>query len=156
MFSVAELFLETNDLQKLMMFEERCVDSYLREKDTLLHATQEEQMRVMGDRYILSLGLINKSKFLIVSFFTANSRTDGWRDGPIDWLTDWLTARLTSCHRLTGSYLADCRTGGLVDWLIDSLMTGWLSDRLVWWLTNWMIEWLVNSLNDWLTDYQTD
>ena len=91
MFSVAELFLETNDLQKLMMFEERCVDSYLREKDTLLHATQEEQMRVMGDRYILSLGLINKSKFLIVSFFTANSRTDGWRDGPIDWLTDWLT-----------------------------------------------------------------
>lgn len=43
-------FLETNDLQKLMMFEERCVDSYLREKDTLLHATQEEQMRVMGDR----------------------------------------------------------------------------------------------------------
>lgn len=77
MFSVAELFLETNDLQKLMMFEERCVDSYLREKDTLLHATQEEQMRVMGDRYILSLGLINKSKFLIVSFFTANCRTDG-------------------------------------------------------------------------------
>ena len=77
MFSVAELFLETNDLQKLMMFEERCVDSYLREKDTLLHATQEEQMRVMGDRYILSLGLINKSKFLIVNFFTANCRTDG-------------------------------------------------------------------------------
>ena len=76
-FSVTELFLETNDLQKLMMFEERCVDSYLREKDTLLHATQEEQMRVMGDRYILSLGLINKSKFLIVSFFTANCRTDG-------------------------------------------------------------------------------
>ena len=49
-FSLAELFLEPNDLQKLIMFEERCVDSYLREKDTLLHATQEEQIRVMGDR----------------------------------------------------------------------------------------------------------
>lgn len=45
-----KLFLETNDLQKIMMFEERCVDSYLREKDTLLHASQEEKIRVMGDR----------------------------------------------------------------------------------------------------------
>ena len=49
-----ELFLETNDLQKLMMFEERCVDSYLREKDTLLHASQEEKIRVMGDRLVLT------------------------------------------------------------------------------------------------------
>ena len=64
MFSVAERFLETNDLQKLMMFEERCVDSYLREKDTLLHATQEEQMRVMGDRYILPLGQVQASSRL--------------------------------------------------------------------------------------------
>ncbi|KAJ7375644.1 Transient receptor putative cation channel sub M member 7, partial [Desmophyllum pertusum] len=45
-----KLFLETDDLQKLMMFEERCVDCYLREKDTLRHATQEEKIRVMGDR----------------------------------------------------------------------------------------------------------
>ena len=47
---LAELFLEIDDLQKLMMFEERCVDCYLREKDTLRHATQEEKIRVMGDR----------------------------------------------------------------------------------------------------------
>ena len=46
-----ELFLEEDDLQKLTMFEERCVDGYLREKDTLLHATQEEKIRVIGDRY---------------------------------------------------------------------------------------------------------
>ena len=52
-FSLVELFLETNDLQKIMMFEERCVDSYLREKDTLLHASQEEKIRVMGDRLVL-------------------------------------------------------------------------------------------------------
>ncbi|KAJ7363533.1 Transient receptor putative cation channel sub M member 7 [Desmophyllum pertusum] len=45
-----KLFLEMDDLQKLMMFEERCVDCYLREKDTLRHATQEEKIRVMGDR----------------------------------------------------------------------------------------------------------
>ena len=45
-----ELFLEKDDLQKLTMFEERCVDGYLREKDTLLHATQEEKIRVIGDK----------------------------------------------------------------------------------------------------------
>ena len=50
---LAELFLEMNDLQKIMMFEERCVDSYLREKDTLLHASQEEKIRVMGDRSVI-------------------------------------------------------------------------------------------------------
>ncbi|KAL9968654.1 hypothetical protein ACROYT_G020769 [Oculina patagonica] len=45
-----KLFLEPNDLQKISMFEERCVDCFLREKDTLLHATQEEKIRVIGDR----------------------------------------------------------------------------------------------------------
>ena len=48
--SLLELFLEKDDLQKLSMFEERCVDGYLREKDTLLHATQEEKIKVIGER----------------------------------------------------------------------------------------------------------
>lgn len=45
-----KLFLDEDKLQKLTMFEERCVDGYLREKDTLLHATQEEKVKVIGDR----------------------------------------------------------------------------------------------------------
>ena len=44
--------LKECDLQKLTLFEERCVDLYLREKDTLLHATQEEKIKVIGDRYV--------------------------------------------------------------------------------------------------------
>ena len=48
---LSELFLDEDKLQKLTMFEERCVDGYLREKDTLLHATQEEKVKVIGDRY---------------------------------------------------------------------------------------------------------
>ena len=47
---LVELFLGRDDLQKMSLFEERCVDGYLREKDTLLHATQEEKIRVIGDR----------------------------------------------------------------------------------------------------------
>lgn len=39
----------------MSLFEERCVDGYLREKDTLLHATQEEKIRVIGDRCDYSL-----------------------------------------------------------------------------------------------------
>lgn len=48
----SELSLNDSDLQKLTLFEERCVDGYLREKDTLLHATQEEKIKVIGDRYV--------------------------------------------------------------------------------------------------------
>ena len=48
----SELSLKESDLQKLTLFEERCVDGYLREKDTLLHATQEEKIKVIGDRYV--------------------------------------------------------------------------------------------------------
>ena len=35
----------------MKVFEERCVDDYIREKDTLLHASQEEKIRLIGDRY---------------------------------------------------------------------------------------------------------
>ena len=35
----------------MKIFEERCVDEYLREKNALLRATQEEQIRVINDRY---------------------------------------------------------------------------------------------------------
>ena len=35
----------------MKIFEERCVDEYLREKNALLRATQEEQIRVLNDRY---------------------------------------------------------------------------------------------------------
>jgi len=35
---------------EMKVFEERCVDDYIREKDTLLHASQEEKIRVIGDR----------------------------------------------------------------------------------------------------------
>ena len=38
----------------MKIFEERCVDEYLREKNALLRATQEEQIRVINDRYIWS------------------------------------------------------------------------------------------------------
>lgn len=34
----------------LKLFEERCMDDLLRQK-TLLQATQEEKIRVIGDRY---------------------------------------------------------------------------------------------------------
>lgn len=72
-----KLFLETNDLQKLMMFEERCVDSYLREKDTLLHATQEEQMRVMGDRMeAISSQLQDMYKDSICQFHSGKKSAD--------------------------------------------------------------------------------
>lgn len=48
----SERSLKDSELQKLTLFEERCVDGYLREKDTLLHATQEEKIKVIGDRYV--------------------------------------------------------------------------------------------------------
>ncbi|CAH3032489.1 unnamed protein product, partial [Porites lobata] len=39
----------------MKIFEERCVDEYLREKNALLRATQEEQIRVINDRYAFIL-----------------------------------------------------------------------------------------------------
>ena len=38
------------------VFEERCADDYLRQKNTLLCSTQEEKIRVIGDRYIQLTG----------------------------------------------------------------------------------------------------
>ena len=47
----AELFLERQDVHKLMLFEEQCTESYLQQKDTLFHATPEERVRAIGFRY---------------------------------------------------------------------------------------------------------
>lgn len=44
------LFLEKQDVHKLMIFEEQCTESYLRQKDTLFHATSEERVRAIGSR----------------------------------------------------------------------------------------------------------
>lgn len=46
-----ELFLERQDVHKLMLFEEQCTESYLQQKDTLFHATPEERVRAIGFRY---------------------------------------------------------------------------------------------------------
>ena len=35
----------------MKIFEERCVDEYLRKKNSVLRATQEERIRVINDRY---------------------------------------------------------------------------------------------------------
>ncbi|XP_073244598.1 transient receptor potential cation channel subfamily M member-like 2 isoform X3 [Porites lutea] len=45
-----KLFLEKQDVHKLMLFEEQCTESYLQQKDTLFHATPEERVRVIGTR----------------------------------------------------------------------------------------------------------
>lgn len=49
-FHIVELFLERQDVHKLMLFEEQCAESYLQQKDTLFHATPEERVRVIGFR----------------------------------------------------------------------------------------------------------
>ncbi|KAJ7365831.1 Transient receptor putative cation channel sub M member 7 [Desmophyllum pertusum] len=45
-----KLFLERQDVHKLMLFEEQCTESYLQQKDTLFHATPEERVRAIGFR----------------------------------------------------------------------------------------------------------
>lgn len=45
-----KLFLERQDVHKLMLFEEQCTESYLQQKDTLFHATSEERVRAIGSR----------------------------------------------------------------------------------------------------------
>lgn len=47
---LTELFLEKQDVHKLMLFEEQCTESYLQQKDTLFHATPEERVRAIGTR----------------------------------------------------------------------------------------------------------
>ena len=42
---------ELNYNPKLRELEERCVDDFLIEKDTLLHTSQEEKIKVIGERY---------------------------------------------------------------------------------------------------------
>ncbi|XP_048577809.1 transient receptor potential cation channel subfamily M member 7 isoform X2 [Nematostella vectensis] len=45
-----KLFLNKEELQKLMMFEEHCMYMFLHHKDTLFNATSEERVRLMGNR----------------------------------------------------------------------------------------------------------
>jgi len=42
---------ELNYDHKMRELEERCVDDFLIEKDTLLHTSQEEKIKVIGERY---------------------------------------------------------------------------------------------------------
>jgi hypothetical protein len=48
-FSV-ELFLTKDELNKLMLFEEQCTESYLQKKAKVLSATQEERVKGIAER----------------------------------------------------------------------------------------------------------
>ncbi|XP_057301332.1 transient receptor potential cation channel subfamily M member 7-like [Hydractinia symbiolongicarpus] len=43
-------FLHDGELHDLMLFEERCLASYLRKRDTILLATQEEKLKMISER----------------------------------------------------------------------------------------------------------
>ena len=47
----SEYKLSKEDLHKLMLFEEQCSETFLRQKNTLFNATSEERVRVIGERY---------------------------------------------------------------------------------------------------------
>jgi len=46
----AELFLNKDELYKLMLFEEQCAESYLQKRAKMFHSTQEERVRGIADR----------------------------------------------------------------------------------------------------------
>ncbi|XP_074627353.1 transient receptor potential cation channel subfamily M member-like 2 isoform X1 [Acropora palmata] len=96
--------LKDSELQKLTLFEERCVDGYLREKDTLLHATQEEKIKIIGDRMeSVSCQLQDMCKESVTQFNTNKT-----------WISS-LDTRITKLeehtHRIVGLLEKLCATG---------------------------------------------
>lgn len=74
-----ELFLERQDVHKLMLFEEQCTESYLQQKDTLFHATPEERVRAIGSRCCDLPFLIQLTSLFTVPFKAIHSLT------PLEW-----------------------------------------------------------------------
>lgn len=74
-----ELFLERQDVHKLMLFEEQCTESYLQQKDTLFHATPEERVRAIGSRCCDLPILIQLTSLFAVAFKAIHSLT------PLEW-----------------------------------------------------------------------
>ena len=63
-------------------------------------------------------------------------------------LLEWLTDQ-----HLIG-WLIDWWIDQLIDWLID-WSTDWLTDWLIdWFVIDWLIDWLVQWLNEWITCFQ--